>query len=575
MKFTNDQIIEALKAPRYKVDLHKAKLYEEKIRLYTEPQEEEDLKNDQSFRNLCKKIETRLPPKAYGRVLDFIEYPIGAVDLVNGIVTELFKVFQAKDTYFSFEVNNEAKNKKVADLVKAADVQQYVIETGKQVLRNKPNLIVVIDKNDNGEPYIVTIDAERVIDAKINLDGKMEYIAFYKTDDDINAEVSNICFYDDENYNVIKFEKRQQRYTVEKTIAHKIGYCPARCFINKPLNKKNAYKRRTPVASALGKITEWQLMSVYKYYTEHYAAFPVIQSPKQKCSNPQCQGGFIEGEPFFEDGNLKRLPSTACPSCKNESNIVMGSTIIIQPKQSDEDNQADIFKFIDPGTEGLKYLSDKLESLEQYIQLKIVGKNNLLTDQAVNSDQVKGSFQSQDNVLMDLKEVFEDIHIWLVETAARAFYLGNIEITCFANYGSVFYVVDAEKILQKYKDAVTSGMPESEIDAIFRQYIAAKYKDNPDEITRMEIIRLIDPLPYKSFAQALEYKTNGAINEVDFIVKVNLTKFINRFELEQADLATFGKTLPLPERIKKISEILNKYSNEYTIKSNPEPVAGS
>ena len=141
MKYTKNQILEILKTPKYKAKISRARKYEELIKLFTESKDEEELKNNESFKELCKLIEKRLPAKAYNRVKDFIEYPLASVDLLNSILVELYRVFHSKNPFFSFEVDSESKNKEIKEVIKKIDVQNYVIETGKKVFKNDPNLI--------------------------------------------------------------------------------------------------------------------------------------------------------------------------------------------------------------------------------------------------------------------------------------------------------------------------------------------------------------------------------------------------------------------------------------------------
>lgn len=563
MKYTNDQIQEKLKNPTYRAQIKNAQKYEGEIKLFTEAKDEEELRGNDAFKDLCKLIEKRLPEKAYKRVQDFIEYPLASVDLLNSILVELYRVFQSKNVFYSFEVDNETINKEVKEIVKSLDVQNYVIETGKRVFKNNPNLIVVIDKDENGNPYIVTVDGNRLIDAKINLDGSIDYLAFIHSEDK-EKKTKQIAFYDSEQYAVYEMLEEKQTYRLISTVNHNIGYCPARCFVNKPLNSNAPHKREIPISASLGKVKEWLLFCIYKYYTEHYAAFPVIEQPKGKCGHPDCEDGWVRGEPITEGDEVKYGEAKKCKHCAEAANVGVGTVIKINPKKdADDDNGANVFKFISPEITGVKYLSDKLDNLEKYIELKTIGQNNLITKEAVNEQQVKGSFQSRESVLINLKEVIEVIHIWIVETAVKAKYSGETKIISYANYGTEFYLIDAQVLQDRFKSAKEAGLPDAEVDTQYRQLITTKYKDNPDEIKRMEILRLLDPLPYKTIDEALNYREKGIISPQEFILKARFLNLIDKFELENGSLVNFGKILTLSDRVNKVKTILTKYANEY------------
>lgn len=565
MKYTVAQIKEILKNPTYKVRIEDGRRYEEELRLYTEAQSEKELANDGAFKHLCELIKKRLPEKAYERVKDFIEYPMGAVDLTNGLLVELYKVFQAKNTFFSFEIDSEQKNEKLKEIIKLLDVHQYVIENGKNVLKNKPNTIVVIDKDEEGKPYIVTVDNQRIIDTDVKADGTMGYIAFEHSTDELTGK-GLVAFYDEEFYRVFTREK-DNNFDLLTEIAHNVGYCPARCFIKNALNTKNPYKRNTPIATNIGKVREWQLFSIYKYYAEHYASFPIIEKMKSRCADENCNNGFIPNpQTFIADGEVATLPPIACKLCAKGDAVGVGTVINLKPKQADEDNGKGVFRFITPEITGVEYLGRKLSTLETYIELKTIGQNNLMTTEAVNEAQVKGSFQSREAVLLNLKEVFEEIYIWICETSARAYFLGDVKIIVYANLGTEFYLMDETELQKRFENAKKVGLPEGEIDAIYKQLITTKYKDNPDNITRMDLLKLVDPMPYATFEEVEKLKTAGVVTEEEYIIKRRFIKFIDRFEMENANLVLFGKDLPLADRIKKITLILNKYTNEYKSK---------
>lgn len=566
MKYTVEQIIAILKNPKYKAKIDKGRSYERELRLFTEAQNEDELKQDEAFVALCALIKKRLPEKAYERVKDFIEYPLGAVDLTNGLLVELYKVFQAKNTFFSYEIDSEEKNNKLKEIIKGLDVHNYIIEKGKVVLKNKPNTIVVIDKDKDGKPYIVTVDSERLIDADVKADGTMNYIAFEHSHDEAGKEL--VAFYDKEFYWVFSKKEKENDFTLVSQIEHKIGYCPAHCFIKTPLNSKNVHKRSTPIATNIGKVREWQLFNIYKYYAEHYASFPIIEKMKARCSEENCVNGFIPNPKgtYFEDDVKKQLPNIPCPSCSKGDAVGVGTVINLKPKQENEDNGKGAFRFISPEITGVEYLGRKLSSLETYIELKTIGQNNLITSEAVNETQVKGSFQSREAVLLNLKELFEEIYIWICETSAKAFFLGDVKVVVYANLGTEFYLIDETELQKRFDNAKKVGLPEGEIDAIYKQLVTTKYKDNPDNITRMDLLKLIDPMPYATFEEVEKLKTSGVITEEEYIIKRRFIKFIDRFEMENANLVSFGNKLPLSERIKKITNILNKYADEYKSK---------
>lgn len=573
MKYTEAQTQEILKSPKHKAKIESAREYEKELRLYTEAQDDEELKNDSAFKNLCKKIETRIPKKSYERVLEFIEAPLAAVDLTNSLLVELYKVFQSKNAFFSHEIDSEAKNKQLKEIIKKLDVHNFIIETGKEVLKNKPNTIIVIDKDLQGVPYIVKVDSDRLIDADVKPDGTMSYICFLHSYDE-EAKITRIAFYDSEVYKVYIHDPKRQTYTLEIETLHEMGVCPARRFLKNALNSKNNFKGKTPIATNIGKIREWQLFTIYRYYAKHYAAFPIIEKMKGKCGNSDCNNGWVPAPNpiYFDNGERRELPNVKCKACADIEGVGVGTTINIRPKQGDEDNGKGTFKFIAPEISGVKYLGEDLEKLAKEIRLKTVGISDVLTAEAVNADQVNDSVQSKESVLVNLKETFEEIYIWIIETSAKAYFLGNVAVTVYANLGTEFYLVTETEMQARFKYARDNGFPEAEVDAIYNQLITTKYKDNPDSALRMTLLKLIDPLPFATFDEVDKLRAAKVISEQEYIIKRRFVKFIDRLEYEQESIILFGNKLTLAQRIKKITDILNKYADEQIKINNPESI---
>jgi hypothetical protein len=230
---------------------------------------------------------------------------------------------------------------------------------------------------------------------------------------------------------------------------------------------------------------------------------------------------------------------------------------------------------ISPETTNLEYIQDKLDNIETNIRFKTVGIDNILNKEAVNELQVKGSFESRENVLLKIKSNFDELYKWIVTTIAKLQSGEKTSVKVHANFGTEFYLLSELELQEKYENAKKIGLPIEEVDMIYEQLVATKYKGNPSKITRLEIIKLLDPLPHESVSDAIEKSGLGFITEQELFLKARLISFIDRFEMEKAPLVEFGKDLELNQRIKKIKELLNKYSDEYIKAKQANPTPGA
>ena len=225
-----------------------------------------------------------------------------------------------------------------------------------------------------------------------------------------------------------------------------------------------------------------------------------------------------------------------------------------------------------PDTENLKYVPEKLDDLELEIKFKTVGVNNVMTTEAVNELQVKGSFASMETMLLRTKSELDEIYVWIIETAGRLFYK-DLSIEVEANYGTEFYLVSEDDLQRRYKEATEIGLPMEELLMIYTQLIETKYKGNPLKVERQKMLLLLDPLPLYSIKEAVEMRAQNMIDDFDLSLKINFLNFIAKFESENAPITQFGNQLESYKRIEKIKQTLIIYNNE-NIASKQPPTSG-
>ena len=158
---------------------------------------------------------------------------------------------------------------------------------------------------------------------------------------------------------------------------------------------------------------------------------------------------------------------------------------------------------------------------------------------------------------------------WANITLAKLIYGSDVKVSVSADWGTEFYLETIDDIQARFDKAKKSGMPESEIDAIYKLLIETKYKGNKEKIQRALILKELNPLPYDNWNVVKEKRDSGVINDEDFALIARFTNFIDRFEREQAPIVEFGKDLEFDARIKSIREILNTYINEQTSSTEP------
>lgn len=577
MKFAKDQVVEQIKKPKNGTEVSSGNNYESRLRIYTEPKFKHDLKNEEGWREFKKFMGTALSEERDVRITEFIQYPLAVCGITKGLMSDIYKVFNAGNSYFAIDTVKKNGGEKLRKVLEQINLNRWIEEQGKEVLKNKPNTIVVVDKNEDGDPYLIPITNDRLLDFKLKEDfTELEYVTFIhsKTTNEDGEEEIRIALYDDENYNVV-LKHKDGTHTLEKHVKHGLDYCPARMFLKERLNSNGELNRRSPLSLVLSKLQEWQLFDLFKFYTDHYAPFPIVEMVRSKCGNDSCVKGVIYTEEtyFVNDERQVKQNTADCPVCKSNNQIGVGAKIMLDPQEDDEPTASGKFRMISNDISQLNYLKEKLKEIEEYVKLKVVGADNLLSKEAVNEKQVQGSFETKTNVLLAIKNNLDELYEWIAKTVAKLS-IGDKPINVTANFGTEWYLISEDELQDRFKTALAIGLPKEEVDMIYHQLIETKYKGNPNKIARLKIINRLNPCPYDLTKDKIEKRKNKILSQKELVISEKLVTFVKRFELEQGDILEFGENLEADEQFKQIFNIINNYADEYIKENDTEPIGG-
>jgi hypothetical protein len=480
-------------------------------------------------------------------------------------MNDYFKVFDGKNKFF--DVSSERDISSLKDWISENEPQTWIENKARSVYKNKPVSFVVVDVDDRGEPYLVNITSDRLVDAEvIDEKGNLGYIVFIhsilKDENDPSHKITLYSVYDQMTYWVFSKSSKSDQYNLISQNPHNLGFCPAKAFVESQSNSKNQFKRHIAFSTSLSKLEDWTIFDVYRNYLDHYAPFPVMETPIKQCANTGCFDGKVQDEQVIDGQLVTRYAD--CPVCEGgQKGLFVGpGTIMAKQTSSGEQMTEDVgFKMHFPDTDKMKYVPEKLDDLELEVRYKTVGVNNTLTKEAVNELQVKGSFASMESVLMRNKNDFEALYTWIVQTVGKLFY-GDIQLDVVSNLGTEFYLVTEEDLQNRFEKAKLIGLPKAEQSLIYDQIIDTKYKSNPSQIERQKMLSILDPLPLYSEMEAIEIFEKGVIDESTLNLKINFQRYIARFELENGSIDKFGGVLELRKRIEIISQTLKQYNNE-------------
>jgi hypothetical protein len=568
MKLNTTSAVKILKEPRFSNQIAKVKDQESQLRVFTEDFSKHELSHEPYWQRLMETLKAR-STKKFDRVLKFSRFPLPVVQLSDSILNDFFKVFDGKNRFFNVEGdrNIEALERWIQENKPEEWIERHAMD----VFKNKPNSFVVLDRNDEGVPYLIMIDSSRIHDAMFKDEsGSLEYIAFIhsQTIENIGGKDVVTTFYsvyDDESFFVFSKKDNSDDFVFVSETKHNIGWCPARSFVREQSNSRNPFARRVAFTSALSKMEDWTIFDIFRNYMDHYAPFPVTEAPAKKCGNPQCVDGSVPEEVIVDPQNdITKTVWHKCDVCGGRDegqHIGPGTHIGINVKPDQQKDGSGVFKMIFPETDKLKYIPEKLDDLELEIKLKTVGVNGITNSEAVNELQMKGSFASMETILIRTKSQMDHLYHWIVNTVGSMYYQ-NLNLKIEANFGTEFYLVSEDDLQKRFENAKKIGLPLEEQLNIYKQLIQTKYKGNSTKLNRSLMLLDLDPFPMSSVQEVADLRAKNAIDEFEFSMKVNFLQFISKFEAENVDITQFGINLEYWSRVERIKKELFLYNTE-------------
>ena len=203
-----------------------------------------------------------------------------------------------------------------------------------------------------------------------------------------------------------------------------------------------------------------------------------------------------------------------------------------------------MFKFIDPDVKGLTYIKERQQERRNNIYYTTSSVNAVTQKEAVNQDQVQAGFESQKDVLLNIKGQLERLYTWMVNTVIWDNTGSETDVS--VNFGTEFFLYKEEQIQQLMIQAKDAGTPENEVEEIYRQLVQTKYKGNAYKEKRAFILNEVNPFPFDTI-KTMETKQGwGAITQEDLFLWSNFTNLVKRYERENGDVTCLLYTSPSP-----------------------------
>jgi hypothetical protein len=491
--------------------------------------------------------------------VSLFRYPVATVGLTGRIYTALQKVFDAKNPSFRSEFSSERDAEDWKDYrVNTLDSLMTWKTKGFEKMKTAINSVLIVDlptdqETVSPEPYSTFLDFEKVIDFKTD-DEAFEWILF-------NHSKGKKALYDSESYYL--FDDDDVEIFSSQ---HFIGHCPARFMWTSSISPNQPHVKQSPISSELGNLDLLLFFLVSNEHLNLYGRYPIYSSFASDCdynedeSGHYCSNGFLKNQQGLNIiyGGIAK----PCPVCEKSRLNGAGSSIEIDPPNEINGN-ADLRNPVQITTidrDSLDYNNEDIERRETKVYQAVTGDfGHSMNNKAVNEKQVTGIFESMEAALKFVQWNFEQIMEWEIETICKLRYNGSF-VSAAVNLGTEHYLLSAGEIMEMYANAKASNFSTSTLDILENKYFEAEYKNNPEQLNRQQIISSIDPFRHLSSEVIDAMHTNGSIRFEDYLLKVNLSTFISKFERENLPLNQFGTGINYEVKINNIQEVLRGYA---------------
>ena len=566
------QIKEILLGPKKTQIIHKATLMQKRLRFHTETNiTVSDISQPATI--FLDWVRTLLPKDKYKTFLHLFKYPLSTPAVVEDVYRELERVFYSRNSSSSYQfIDSELEDDWADYRIQKLNEPEIWKTEGWREMQVSPNSILVVDlpveqTTSRPEPYFYWLEISDVIDYESKDGVTLEWIVF-------NQPNNRIAVFDDTSIRVYQLNDKREIESLVTEAVHNLGFCTARFFWSTRLNEKNVDLKKNPITKELSKLDWYLFFSTSKQHLDLYAPYPIYSAYEAECNyennetGDYCDGGFLRNR--NDNDNYKILADgtiATCPCC-GEKRIAGPGSFLEVPVPNQNEGIADIGVPVHITTvdrDSLDYNVDECRRLHDDIVISIVGAGGTVSEkEAINETQVAANFESKTSVLNSLKVNFEQAQKFVEDTICKLRY-GSAFISSSINWGTEFYVFTVKELYAKYELAKTNGMTESELDAIIQHILEVEYRNNPQILQRMLILKQLEPYPHKTLDEILRLSGAGLLDKKKVLLKLNFSSYIDRFERENINIVSFGTNISLKDKINIITKKLLDYVNEEQI----------
>ena len=489
------------------------------------------------------------------------------VDVTDTAYDELAKVFQAQNRVEDFFFQDATlKQDWLGYRIQIGEIDWWR-KQGWDTLQSHVNAVIAVDlpavqETERPEPEFFVIPTENIWHISNDSTGKCLWLIYY-VDVFVDEEtVREIYVYDDLFYRKY-IQKSDGDIELMWEVPHDLGYTPARQFWANPLGD-SLVQKQGPISASLGNL-DWLLYSqISKRHLDLYAGFPIISMYEQECTYEtedgfKCDGGFVRYERTDPRTGKERIYSEVCPKCGGKQTVGPG-TLLTVPAPADTEDADNI-----PGVvitagdvRSLQQMQDEIDrQIKNFLETTIGFGGESTNEQAKNQKQIQSNFETRESILQELSNNFSIIQKWTLDTIGKLRYGPDEYVGSVLNYGTKFFLVSVDDMLETYRRSVTQGMPSSDLmqqrDAIY----AKKFSNDPVQQVRIQMMVQLEPLERYTVEQLI--RMGPFLDVHDLAFKLYFDDLLQEFERENGKIQRYLPDLDMNIRVETIKKKMDEY----------------
>ena len=429
------------------------------------------------------------------------------------------------------------------------EMEGFLLVTKPQIIDNKTILREGVEIPWDGKPlnpYLIFIAAEDVKDFN-GIGDKLEYIIIKQGDDHNGNKMYRVI---DEAQDIIVVDNKDSIGILSET-KNEVGYVPAIQISNIAKSLRNDKVKTSPINHVLSDLNRYMKKDSDLIIQMVRHMYPKLAAVVTACKQCDGVGKYMDIE-----------TEKKCPDCNGTGKIIPISRdgIMGIPQYLGEGHTAypgSPASYITPDNDSLETAIGDLTKLGLDILYSATGDKNLIVEGLETATENLINFKGLEDRIAEIIPMVESREEFIIETVAKMHvdFVNGFEGVA-VRYGRRLTVRGESQILLEIEGAKTAGMPISHVEALQKELIYTKYKNNNVELNRQLLLCDLEPLNGYTVEEVLEI--TDYVDPLTISMKFNFNELIDNFEAKHGPVQAYKPDSELKKRVEDITKKLRE-----------------